>query len=325
MKTRKFHIALPLLCLLGVLASCQETSSTTPLSSTTSDQTTSTGDSTLHSTTTSSSVTSDSYPDSFQPSYPTGGGEDITDNPSKWTPSDFRARVAYLVENPEALAKATLESRRYVKPTTAGYGTNEYEKTDYTYYLGDILVGEAENRTATGTMDYSVDPDSGYLVKGAWWGSPMNHIVLRYADVLLMRAEALIQLDEGGIDEAMSLINQVRNRAKQSMSMISNYEKDYGVKIKIEPYSGTFTKDEALKRLKFERRLELAMESDRFFDLVRWGEAETVLNDYYAAEADNCTIYSSASFTPDKNEYLPIPFAQISASNGHYTQNIGNW
>lgn len=162
MKTRKFHIALPLLCLLGVLASCQETSSTTPLSSTTSDQTTSTGDSTLHSTTTSSSVTSDSYPDSFQPSYSTGGGEDITDNPSKWTPSDFRARVAYLVENPEALAKATLESRRYVKPTTAGYGTNEYEKTDYTYYLGDILVGEAENRTATGTMDYSVDPDSGY-------------------------------------------------------------------------------------------------------------------------------------------------------------------
>ena len=175
------------------------------------------------------------------------------------------------------------------------------------------------------TLKHNVDPDSGYLVKGAYWGSPMNHIVLRYADVLLMRAEALIQLDEGGIDEAMSLINQVRNRAKQSMSMISNYEKDYGVKIKIEPYSGTFTKDEALKRLKFERRLELAMESDRFFDLVRWGEAETVLNDYYAAEADNCTIYSSASFTPDKNEYLPIPFAQISASNGHYTQNIGNW
>lgn len=175
------------------------------------------------------------------------------------------------------------------------------------------------------TLKHNVDPDSGYLEKGSYWGSPMNHIVLRYADVLLMRAEALIQLDEGGIDEAMSLINQVRNRAKQSMSMISNYEKDYGVKIKIEPYSGTFTKDEALKRLKFERRLELAMESDRFFDLVRWGEAETVLNDYYAAEADNCTIYSSASFTPDKNEYLPIPFAQISASNGHYTQNIGNW
>lgn len=175
------------------------------------------------------------------------------------------------------------------------------------------------------TLKQNVDPDSGYLVKGAWWGSPMNHIVLRYSDVLLMRAEALIQLDEGGIDEAVGLINQVRNRAAQSTSMISGYETEYGVHINIQPYSGTYTKDEALKMLKFERRLELAMESDRFFDLVRWGEAADVLNEYYAEEADNCTIYSSASFTADKNEYLPIPFAQISASNGHYTQNIGNW
>jgi hypothetical protein len=50
-----------------------------------------------------------------------------------------------------------------------------------------------------------------------------------------------------------------------------------------------------------------------------------VLNKYYAGEADNCTIYSNASFTKNKNEYLPIPFAQISASNGHYTQNCGGW
>ncbi len=42
-------------------------------------------------------------------------------------------------------------------------------------------------------------------------------------------------------------------------------------------------------------------------------------------EADNCAIYSSASFTADKNEYLPIPYAQVAASNGHYKQNIGNW
>jgi len=46
---------------------------------------------------------------------------------------------------------------------------------------------------------------------------------------------------------------------------------------------------------------------------------------YYAEEADNCAIYSNASFTKNKNEYLPIPFAQISASNGNYTQNCGGW
>ena len=175
------------------------------------------------------------------------------------------------------------------------------------------------------TLKQNVDPESGYLVKGSWWGTPMNHIVLRYADVLLMRAEALIQLNDGRIQEAIDLINRVRNRAKSSTSMIANYPSDYGVKYDVEPYSGTFTQEEALKRLKFERRVELAMESDRFFDLVRWGEAEAVLNAYYAAEAQVCTIYSNAHFTKNKNEYLPIPFAQISASNGIYDQNCGGW
>ena len=153
----------------------------------------------------------------------------------------------------------------------------------------------------------------------------MNHIVLRYADVLLMRAEALIQLNDGRIQEAIDLINEVRNRARQSTAMISNYPADYNVTFNVRPYSGSYTQEEALTLLKFERRLELAMECDRFFDLVRWGEAAEVLTRYYAQEADNCTIYTNAAFTVNKNEYLPIPFAQISASNGLYEQNCGNW
>ena len=157
----------------------------------------------------------------------------------------------------------------------------------------------------------------------------MPHIVLRYADVLLMRAEALIQLNDGRIEEAVSLINEVRNRAGQSVtastSVIKNYAEDYGVKIKVEPYNGTYSQADALKMMKFERRVELAMECDRFFDLVRWGEAAEVLNKYYAEEAADCSIYSNASFTKNKNEYLPVPFAQISASNGKYVQNCGNW
>ena len=80
-----------------------------------------------------------------------------------------------------------------------------------------------------------------------------------------------------------------------------------------------------MKLLKFERRVELALVSERFFDLVRWGEAAEVLNKFYAEEAADCTIYTNASFTKNKNEYLPIPFAQMSASNGNYTQNCGNW
>ena len=174
------------------------------------------------------------------------------------------------------------------------------------------------------SLKHNVDPDGGYLVKGSWWGSPMNRIVLRYADVLLMRAEALVQLNQN-IPEAIEIVNSLRNRARQSTTSISDYERQYGVRFNIRPYNGTYAQADALKIVKMERRLELAMESERFFDLVRWGEAADVINRYYADEADNCAIYSNATFTRNKNEYLPIPFSQISASNGHYKQNIGNW
>ncbi len=173
------------------------------------------------------------------------------------------------------------------------------------------------------SLKHNVDPDGGYLVKGSWWGSPMNHIVLRYADVLLFRAEALAQL--GRTEEAVDIVNSLRIRAGRSLAMISDYEALYGVRFNVKTYGGSYSKEEALRIVKFERRLEMAMESDRFFDLVRWGEAQQVLTKYYAEEAGDCTIYSSASFTADKNEYLPIPFSQISASAGRYKQNIGSW
>jgi hypothetical protein len=151
----------------------------------------------------------------------------------------------------------------------------------------------------------------------------MNRIVFRYADVLLMRAEAYAQM--GNAEQAIQLVNQIRSRAATSTQMIANYPNTYGVKIYITNYKGSYSKEEAVNIVKMERRLEFGMECERFFDLVRWGDASTVLNKYYAEEIDNCAIYREAKFTANKDEYLPIPFAQISASNGHYTQNIGNW
>ena len=173
------------------------------------------------------------------------------------------------------------------------------------------------------TLKQNVDPDCGYMVKGSWWGTPMNRIVFRYADVLLERAEAYAQLNETG--EAIKLVNKIRLRAKQSTGMIANYPSDYGVKFNISTYNGSYSQEGALKIVKMERRLEMGMESERFFDLVRWGEAEKVLNKYFAEETNNCSIYGDAHFTANKNEYLPIPFSQVAASDGHYTQNIGGW
>ena len=113
------------------------------------------------------------------------------------------------------------------------------------------------------TLKHNVDPDTEYLIKGAWWGSPMNRIVLRYADVMLMRAEAEAQLGIH-LDEAIDLVNQLRNRSAQSTGMLTGYDVQYGAKMRVMPYPGTYGKDETLLRVKMERRVELAMESERF-------------------------------------------------------------
>ena len=175
------------------------------------------------------------------------------------------------------------------------------------------------------SLKQNVDPAliDNYLIKGSYWASSMNRIVFRYADVLLERAEAYAQL--GNSEQAIALVNQIRSRAATSTQMIGNYQNTYGVKMYITNYKGSYSKEDAIKIVKMERRLEMGMESERFFDLVRWGDAATVINKYYAEEIDNCGIYRDAHFTANKDEYLPIPFSQISASNGHYTQNIGNW
>ena len=175
------------------------------------------------------------------------------------------------------------------------------------------------------TLKQNVDPDliGSYLIHGSYWASSMNRIVFRYADVILMRAEALAQL--GKTAEALAEVNKIRERAAASTQTISSYPNKYGVKFYCKPYTGSYSKEETMKIVKMERRLELAMEAERFFDLVRWGDAQSVLNDYFASEKEKCTVYNEASFTADKNEYLPIPFEQMSAANGHYKQNSNKW
>lgn len=175
------------------------------------------------------------------------------------------------------------------------------------------------------TLKQNVDPAliDQYLIKGSFWASSMNRIVFRYADVILMRAEAYAQLNQS--EEAIKLVNKIRTRAAGSTQMISSYPLKYGVKLFCKNYTGSYSKEETMKIVKMERRLELAMEAERFFDLVRWGEAAEVLNNYFATEKEKCTVYREANFTAEKNEYLPIPFEQFSAANGNYTQNIGNW
>ena len=178
------------------------------------------------------------------------------------------------------------------------------------------------------SLKQNVDPsltDNYLYLCDSQWASSMNRIVFRYADVLLMRAEAQAQL--GQTAEAIAQVNLVRDRASKmaNNSVVSNYPTKYGVHYAVGKYNGTYSKEEAMKIIKMERRLELAMESERFFDLVRWGDAATVMNKFYSSESEKMNFLSGSQFTANKNEYLPVPFEQMAASNGHYTQNCGQW
>lgn len=191
-------------------------------------------------------------------------------------------------------------------------------------YNTELIYEENWNRNINvygvyASLKENVDPScSCFKNINPFRGNSKNRIVLRYADVLLMRAEALIELNRQ--DEALAFINQVRQRAKQSTSLIG-----YATNADIELYSNSgWTKEYARQALRWERRLEFAMEGQRFFDLVRWGIADEVLNNYYASEVSRRpAIYSGAHFTKNKNEYIPIPQNQIGYVKGYYKQNVG--
>lgn len=169
------------------------------------------------------------------------------------------------------------------------------------------------------SLKENVDPDSEVFINiDPFYGNSKNRIVIRYADVLLMRAEALIELNRQ--DEALSLINEIRARAKASTTFIP-YAPNLDVALYEPGVNCDWTQDFARNAMRWERRLELAMEGNRFFDLVRWGDADEVLNTYYSEEKSKRTYYSAASFDKNQDEYIPIPQQQINFSKGLYEQN----
>lgn len=152
----------------------------------------------------------------------------------------------------------------------------------------------------------------GTLTDGSSWTrgyAAMNYNVIRYADVLLMAAEAEIEV--GSLTKALEYINAVRNRAANQDGWVKIDGKP-AAKYVISNFSAFADKDAARKALRFERKLELSGEGHRFFDLVRWGVADKEINAYLASEGKILTIaLGGAKFTAGKNEYLPIPQTQI--------------
>ena len=215
---------------------------------------------------------------------------------------------------------------------------NSRDATDYGYYTS---LKEVPQRS------------KGETYNDSWQAFAMNEYVLRYTDVMLMRAEALIELDR--LSEARTIINEIRRRAANSVAKHIDYAANQ-CEIAEYPESYFANKETARKCLRWERRLEMAMENGRFFDLRRWGIASQTLNAYYASEQNdvysffdhngnvmagapvtydsngNITsdtemhygqYYRDGLFTAGKNEFFPIPYNQMFYIPGLYTQNEG--
>ena len=165
----------------------------------------------------------------------------------------------------------------------------------------------------------------GESYNGDWQAFAMNDYVFRYTDVMLMRAEALIEI--GQLGEARTIINDIRQRAKNSVAKHIQYAAD---QCEIALYPDTYFKDKetARKCLQWERRLELAMENGRYFDLRRWGIASKTLNAYFETEKNDvydgqtyAQYLKDAHYTPGKNEFYPVPYNQLYYVPGLYSQN----
>ena len=134
--------------------------------------------------------------------------------------------------------------------------------------------------------------------------SPKNNIQIRYADVLLMYAEACCE--SGDLPSAKTALKEVRDRAGLSQF-------PYTAVIQGQTVTFNDNQEDLRKAIRHERRVELAMEGHRWFDLTRWGIAKETMDTYMAGETEEAKeLYGT--FQKGKHELFPIPSKEIDLS-----------
>lgn len=185
----------------------------------------------------------------------------------------------------------------YDYPGSLGYGGLPYLED----FAEDIVVANNDGMEPIFTKKYA-GLDIGIRDNVDFLGTNVgnNWRIIRYSDVLLMMAEALN--NQGMTSQAEDYINMVRERAQ------------------VTPHDG-LSQDEMVQAIIDERVLELTGEGHRFFDLVRWGLADTYLG-ADSAHGDHPKSLSGGTFTSGRDEYIWIPVSEL-ASNSMLTQNPG--
>ncbi len=165
-------------------------------------------------------------------------------------------------------------------------------------------------------------------------GVSLNINLIRFADVILMAAEAEAMDPAGSLQKSWELVNRVRLRAATTATVktyIDNANPAGGftntdaAAYKAAPYPTIFAgRDVAIKAIQLERLLELGMEGFRFFDLVRWGVSNTEMNNFYKYEsalpyAKLLRLPSVAAYTAPSDDYYPVPQKEIDLGNGFIT------
>lgn len=166
---------------------------------------------------------------------------------------------------------------------------------------------------------YTAGDDSNRGTGG--WGEQrtgINYHIIRYADVLLMAAEAAAE--SGALEKARGYVNQVRLRAKNSPTA------DSGPNYVIDTYNSAWTDVSAARTaVRHERRIELGVEGHRLFDLRRWGNMVETLNAYIQHEGRTIPPFAArVNPVSSKHTALPIPLNAIDSSEGALTQNPGH-
>lgn len=162
------------------------------------------------------------------------------------------------------------------------------------------------------------DADAGMTELQDWWapGSALNTGLMRFADVLLLAAECMAETNSG--DLGLAYVNQVRERASHSLVRFDDNTPAANYQIGL--YTSFPDQAFARKAIRYERKLELAMEGHRFFDLVRWGVAKTELTAYVEKEKKKRQQFVGATFDDPCDLHFPIPQQQIELAGGKIKQ-----